>query len=152
MWETAARISNRLDELTKIVCMVERFGAARDIPRAILNDLNLALDEVLNNIVSHGYPGDDLSGHHGSSNAGITVRLRHDPGLLRAEIEDDGIAFNPLTPRPLNEAVSPRQPKIGGLGIRFVLGLMDEVAYDRTDGRNRLRLTKRIPLSSYHAE
>ena len=135
--EIEARIPNRLDELAKIVLVVDSFGAAHRIPAAIVNDLNLALDEVLNNIVSYGYPNAD--------NAEITVRLRHEAGRVRVEIEDDGIAFNPLAPRRRETAARRPRRRVGGLGIRFIRGLMDEVAYERIDGRNRLRLTRRIP-------
>jgi anti-sigma regulatory factor (Ser/Thr protein kinase) len=33
---------------------------------------------------------------------------------------------------------------IGGLGIELVKRLMDEVHYERRDGRNRLRMTRRL--------
>ena len=132
------RIGNRLEELEKIVHLVDQFCAAHGIPGPIVNDLNLVLDEVLNNIVSHGYPG--------TAAGSIWIRLDHEPGRVPAEIEDDGSAFEPLPPSPLDRSVPPRERPIGGAGLRFIHGLMDEVAYARIGGHNRLRLTKRVPL------
>jgi anti-sigma regulatory factor (Ser/Thr protein kinase) len=34
---------------------------------------------------------------------------------------------------------------VGGLGIHFIKSLMDEVAYARVDGKNQLRLRKKLP-------
>lgn len=131
------RIANRMAELTKVVRMVDRFGVARGLAPAVVNDLNLVLDEVLNNIVSYGYP----TGGAGT----IRVRLEHDGHAVRAEVEDDGIAFEPLPPPPLLPGAV-RRGALGGAGLRVIFGLMDGVAYDRVDGRNRLRLTKRLAL------
>jgi anti-anti-sigma factor len=55
-----------------------------------------------------------------------------------------GQAFDPLqAPLPdLTADLAERQ--VGGLGIHFIRSLMDAVAYDRRDGRNRLRMVKRL--------
>src|SRR5262245_37223190 len=49
------RIVNRLQEIPKIADMVEQFGAEHGVPGPVINDLNIALDEVLSNIVSYAY-------------------------------------------------------------------------------------------------
>jgi anti-sigma regulatory factor (Ser/Thr protein kinase) len=137
MPEVEIRIANRLDELEKVVRAVDAFAAAHDIPAGVLNRLNLVLDEVLNNIVSYGYP-DGAPGE-------IRLRLDRDPAAVRAEIEDDGIPFAWPPPGPLDRSVPARERAVGGAGLRFIHGLMDAVAYERIANRNRLRLTKRIP-------
>jgi len=131
------RIANRLDELEKVVRAADAFGAAHGVPEGVLNHLNLVLDEVLNNIVSYGYPDRGVGE--------IRIRLDRDATSLRAEIEDDGIPFDWPPPKPLDRSVPAGDLPIGGAGLRFIHGLMDEVAYERIAGRNRLRLTKRIP-------
>ena len=140
MKRTETQIGNQLEDLVRVVRMVDRFGAAHAIPASVVNDLNLALDEVLNNIVSYGYKDQPREGP-----AAIAIRLSHEPGYLRAEVEDDGIAFNPLLPRSARLDTASDKRALGGRGIRFIRGLMDEVAYERIADRNRLRLTKRIP-------
>src|SRR5688572_13033751 len=132
-----ARIAYRLEDLRRIVAMVDRFGAANRIAADILHDLNVALDEALNNVVTHGIPAD--------AQGEIVVRLAIETGAIVAEVVDGGRAFDPLqTPAPdLTLPLRERRP--GGVGIHFIRTLMDHVAYHRVDGQNVLRMTKALP-------
>jgi len=134
------RIANRLEEMEKVVGLIDAFAAAHEIPGQVADALNLVLDEVLNNIISYGY-GKDAPGT-------IVVRLVRAAGAVHAEIEDDAAPFEWPVPGPLDRTVPRAERKPGGAGLRFIHGLMDTVAHDRVGGRNRLRLTKRIPLVS----
>ena len=136
MSEIEARISNRLDELPRVAAAVERFGLQHLVPSAVINDLHVALDEILCNIISYGFaPGERSE---------VLVRLRLNGGEIVAEIEDAGRPFDPLQAPPLDLSASLRDRKVGGLGIHFVTRLMDDVVYARVAGRNRLRLSKRL--------
>jgi len=101
-------------------------------PRVIAA-LQVALDEVLNNILVHGYA--DLEAHK------IEVRLNADAAAATLEFVDDGIPFDPtqheIVPRRDNETVRP-----GGLGLAFIRRLMDDVTYERIDDHNHLKLCK----------
>jgi anti-sigma regulatory factor (Ser/Thr protein kinase) len=133
-----ARIANRRDEIPAIVRMVEGFGAELRVPRTILNDLIVALDEALDNIISYGYePGERSE---------IMVRLASATGEIVVEIEDAGRPFDPLQAPAPDLSGSLRERKVGGLGIHFIKNLVDEVTYDRIAGRNRLRLSKRLAV------
>jgi anti-sigma regulatory factor (Ser/Thr protein kinase) len=129
-------IRNRIAEMEKVVDFVDRFGTAHDLPSAVTNDFNVCLDELLNNTISYGYA--DRLPHN------IVVVLLLTPGLLAAEVQDDGKPFDlrkavPTAPRgPL------RSRRTGGLGIRFVKALMDEVAYMRAGRHNVVRIRKRL--------
>jgi serine/threonine-protein kinase RsbW len=133
------RIVNRLEELSRVADMVERFGAGHSVPGPVVNDLNIALDEALSNIVSYAYDS--------TERGEIVVRLDHQTSELHVEIEDAGRPFNPLhAPTPdLNKPLHERS--VGGLGIHFIKSLMDEVAYVRVDGKNCLHLRKRLPAA-----
>jgi anti-sigma regulatory factor (Ser/Thr protein kinase) len=72
----------------------------------------------------------------------VDVHL-HDQ-VLEVAIVDDAAAFNPLEARPPDTASGLDERPIGGLGIHVVRKLMDEMAYERREGRNRLTLRKRI--------
>jgi anti-sigma regulatory factor (Ser/Thr protein kinase) len=50
------RIKNKMEEMPAVVSMVEGFGAEHGISDEAINEINLALDEILNNIISYGYP------------------------------------------------------------------------------------------------
>jgi serine/threonine-protein kinase RsbW len=135
---TEIRIANRQENMAGVIKTMEKFGARHGIPTAVVNDFSVAVDEVLANIVSHGYP-DGATGE-------ILVRFVYRPGEICAEIEDDGVSFDPLAaPRP-DLGATLQERKVGGLGIHFVRNLMDEVVYRRIEGHNMLRLKKRVPV------
>ena len=98
--------------------------------------MNLALDEVVTNVIRYAH--DDGRQHP------IVVRLALEQGVLTAQVEDDGRAFNPLdAPVPDIGAGIDDRP-IGGLGIHLVRSVMTSVEYRREDGRNVLTMKKRL--------
>lgn len=66
------------------------------------------------------------------------------PGLLIAQIIDDGISFDPT--KSENEAsenaLSLEQQLTQGLGLFLIRRTMDKVEYHSTDNQNELILTK----------
>lgn len=130
------RLANDLSEIPRLAETVEGFFDEHGLPPRLAFNFNLALDELLTNVISYAFaPG---SAHE------IAVRLAIADGVVTAELEDDGPAFDPLTEakEPVLEGDVDDRP-IGGLGVHFVKTMMDHVAYERRDGRNRLTLTKR---------
>ncbi len=123
--------------IAMVMQLVDDLAAECDLPASAVTDMQVALDEVLANIVSYAHP--DGSAHD-------DPRASHrDPGsVLEAEVEDDGQPFDPLTvPAPdLSAPLADRQ--VGGLGIHFVKRLMSEVRYARVGDRNRLVLRRRL--------
>ncbi len=116
--------------------MVDGLAAAHELPAAPVADMQVALDEVLANIISYAHA-------EGTIHA-IRVRLTVSPEALEAEVEDDGRPFDPLAvPAPDLQAPL-RERRVGGLGIHFVRRLMSEVRYARVEGRNHLVLRKRL--------
>lgn len=134
------RIANRLAELERVRLWVEQFGAAHALPGPVLTSLLVSFDEVLNNIISYGYSDERVH------EILVSVALRGD--AVVAEVEDDGIAYDPLgaPPPDLSGGLGERSP--GGLGVHFVKMLNDEVAYERRGDRNRLKFSKRMPGAS----
>ena len=132
------RINNKMEEMPAVVTMVESFGTKHGISDGVINEINLALDEILNNIISYGYPQGEVGE--------ITVRLRYRREQVMAEIHDNGIPFDPLQAAPPDLAATVEKRKVGGLGIAFVRELMDAVAYSRVADENRLLLTKKLPI------
>jgi serine/threonine-protein kinase RsbW len=59
-------------------------------------------------------------------------------------VADDGPEFDPLSAAEPDTTLGVEDRPIGGLGIALVRRLMDEVAYERRDGRNRLRFERRL--------
>lgn len=96
---------------------------------------HLSIEEVLTNIIEHGYK---YRGH-GSTIKLVCARL---PDRFTITTIDDAPPFNPLSlPDP-----DPTTPLIeregGGWGIYFVKKYMDAVHYEFRDSRNRFTIEK----------
>ena len=129
-------IPNDREALPRIVAaveeLVERSGVSPDIAFA----LDLAIDEIVTNIISYGYP----DGGAGTISLAMVVSDED----VRLEISDDAVPFDPLKQErdpPLEGSIEDRP--IGGLGLHLVQNLMDEVSYRRADGRNHLTCVKK---------
>ena len=132
-------IRNDLAEIGRLAEEVEAFCEAKGLGGGIAHALNLSLDELLANTISYGY--DDAAIH------AIEVNLSATPGGVTMVIRDDARAFDPtLAPDPDIDAELDDRP-IGGLGIHIVRAMMDEIDYQRVDGRNLLTLVKRVDAS-----
>jgi len=59
-------------------------------------------------------------------------------------ISDNGPPFDPFARAAPDTTLSIEERQIGGLGIHLVRQMMDEVSYERREGRNVTILTKRI--------
>jgi anti-sigma regulatory factor (Ser/Thr protein kinase) len=117
---------------------LEDLWAAQGVSRAVTWPVEVSLDEVLANVVRHGLAG------RGES-ARVDVELRLDPGdppRCEVQVEDDGPEFDPLQAAAPDTSLGVDERPIGGLGIELVKKLMDEVHYERRDGRNRLRFAR----------
>ena len=127
---------NDQSEVERLSRLVEAFGKAEGLPPDSILTVNLALDEVITNIIRYAH--DDGRQHP------IVVQLALEPGVLTAQVVDDGRAFNPLdAPVPdLNASIEERP--IGGLGIHLVRTMMNSVEYRRQNGRNVLILKKML--------
>lgn len=130
-------LHNDLAELERLAEIVETFGEEAGLAPRLVYSLNLALDELVTNVVSYGYDGTDTRGC-------ITLDLTVVDGRLTAVLQDDGRPFNPLDRGPPDVDSPLEDRKIGGLGVHFVRTLMDEVRYQRVDGRNCLILAKTL--------
>jgi serine/threonine-protein kinase RsbW len=134
--ELEITINNKLSELARFNQTLAEFGQRHGLASKAMHDLNLALEEILINIISYGYTDDRE--HE------IKVRLSAQPGEVRAEVEDDGQPFNPLAAPAPDTAQSLEERTIGGLGIHLVRTLMDGLEYQRQEGKNLFRMQKNL--------
>lgn len=133
----STKLHVHLNETHLVASIVREFGRWHDVPEDTLFVMNLSLDELVTNIVTHS-PKQPPPARE------ILLRLSTAHGVVSAEIEDDGGAFNPLTlPMPdIGASLHDRSP--GGLGIHLVRTLMDHVNYERIGLRNRFTITKKV--------
>jgi serine phosphatase RsbU (regulator of sigma subunit)/anti-sigma regulatory factor (Ser/Thr protein kinase) len=129
------KLTNKPAEIERLSQVLGTFGARHGLAPKVIDDLNLALEEILSNAISFAYT--DNREHE------IRVCLKLQPGEIRAEVEDDGQPFNPLeVPEP--DISKPLQERpVGGLGIHLVRKLMDGIDYRRASERNLLTVTKK---------
>lgn len=129
-------IANTQRDIARIPQLVAGLAVTHRLSSNVVSDLNVALDEVLSNIIKYGYTDDRVHT--------IRVRLTVSRDLIEAEIEDDGVPFNPLTSPEPDVRAPLNQRRIGGLGIHFAKNLMTEISYNRVGDRNRLVLRKNL--------
>jgi serine/threonine-protein kinase RsbW len=125
--------------LAEVERISREFGEFADRHGLVLNvrhDMNLALEEIVTNIIVHGYKGRD--------DQLITVEVTVAPGHITARVEDTGLAFDPLQLPPPDVTAPLEQRRPGGLGIHLSKKLLDYLHYARVGGKNHLELRKRL--------
>jgi anti-sigma regulatory factor (Ser/Thr protein kinase) len=116
----------RRDELRRIGSFVERFCTETSVPREKCLRLNVVLEELFVNTVTHGYGAD--------TDAPIWITLEPRAPTVQVTYEDTAPAFNPLAYRA-------ETGKIGGLGVLLTRELADTRDYAYVFRRNRVRLS-----------
>ena len=125
-------IGNTLTSLPPLMTTVNRFLDQHTIPSEAIFRVNLAIEEIVTNIIKYGY--DDTAPHT------ISVNLTLFPDMIRLQLKDDGHSFDPLqTPEP-NIHVPLDQRKLGGLGLHLVRETVSRIAYRRKNGANLLEM------------
>lgn len=127
-------LDTKLAALDVLCEQLEHFCAATGITKKQKFEINLALDELFTNILSHGFR--DARPHR------IQISVSHAPRVVTIVIRDDGIPFNPLK-APAPELKCPFDDrKVGGLGIHLIRSYIDEMDYERCGRHNVLTLRK----------
>jgi serine/threonine-protein kinase RsbW len=131
----------------KIGCSLENLKGIRDFVRkslrthvasdVVLNEIILALDEMCSNLMIHA--------HHCNPDHFLELTIDvPEKGKLVFEIIDDGEMFdiNTFHEPALDNLV--HEKRKGGLGIRLVKSIMDDVEYLTRNGRFVCRLSKQL--------
>jgi serine/threonine-protein kinase RsbW len=97
----------------------------------------LAVDEACSNVIRHGYKLNT------NNFICIDIELTQDRFLIH--IEDEGQSYDLRFHKAPSQDEYLSKPKPGGLGIKIIQNLIDEIDYTRYDNKNRLSLTKFLP-------
>jgi serine/threonine-protein kinase RsbW len=134
-----ARVQIRLaaneHAVARVTGWIERFCEKHQLPRTVVNALSLSLEEIVSNIVVHGYerqPGK------------LSIALHYDRRVFSVIIEDGGKPFDPTKAASPSLGSTLASRREGGLGLLFVKTLMDDVTYQRAGAINRLKLVKHL--------
>lgn len=124
------------DGVGKVNAAFTDFAQKYELPEGVRRSFNVALDELLANLLSHGMAGVDAGA--------LTIEVEPDQERLTVTLVDDGPPFDPFSERAPDTTLSVEDRPVGGLGIHLVRELMDEVSYERRDGRNVVTLVKQL--------
>ncbi len=115
---------------------LEDFALSAGLTREECDDLGLAINEALANVIRHGYGG--------ATDQPILVTAQRRPGEVCLSIRDWTKPFNPAA-LPEVAAVIPSVDTIrpGGLGLLCIRRTMDEVTYEPLPDGMLLTLVKR---------
>ncbi len=135
----AITVSASLASLDQVACYVRALADHANLPANAEYRLRLAADEIVTNIIEHGYregPGE------------IRVRGGVEPDHVWLQVADQAPPFDPLTvhsgPQP---GIPVMRMRPGGLGLFLALKAVDGFSYEFENGRNINTLT--ISSASY---
>lgn len=134
---TTLNLQTQVAEFARVAEALTRF-VAQGLPATAAAEVRLVLEEAFTNIVKYAHAD-------GGTDHPVHLHLVWHADRLEVELVDDGRAFDPLA-HPAAELDKPfRERAEGRMGLAIIRGLMDECAYRREEGRNRLRLRKSLP-------
>ena len=134
--QLSVSIRNKHSEIQKIWEEFESFAKENQMANDIRRNTQIALDEIISNTIEYGYEkySDDK----------IKVNFLIDQTNLVIEIIDNAKHYNILERDDPDISKSIEEKPIGGLGVRLVKSLMNEVKYDCINGKNHLTLIKQL--------
>jgi len=130
----ALEVPAQLSVLRQVSAWLESQAIAWCIPDDVLPRLDLCLNEVIANCVTHGGPE--------VRDAPLTLQLSiassHDQTLVTLSVADSGQAFDPTSAAPKARPASLADATPGGLGLVMMRQNASRLVYRRTSGRNHI--------------
>lgn len=130
-------VPSSTENLALIRDFVTSVGKQARMSDVDISNLELAVDEACANVIEHAY------GHDRTKE--VTIRAIFDESEMRISVIDSGKGFDPsqVQSETLDQLINER--KSGGLGMRLIKTLMDDVRYEIVPGqKNELHMTKKI--------
>ena len=134
--EKSIILANNISEITRLYEFIEELGNDFSLSTDIVFNLNLVLEEAVVNIINYAYPNEE----HQS----IYLSARMHEGSIVLVLTDTGKEFDPTAAPEADVTLSADDRQIGGLGIFLIRQIMNEVKYERIEGKNVLTLEKKL--------
>ena len=129
-------IENDLSEISKLAVFVDELGKELNLTPELIFNLNLVLEEAVSNVILYAYPKE-------TQQEIVLTANKSDKNLIFV-LSDTGKAFDPTQVPDADVTLSAEERQIGGLGIFLIRQIMNEVKYQRIDGKNSLTLIKQF--------
>ena len=128
------KIKNQVGELEKVNAFIEEIGEELQLDMELLMNLNLVMEEMVSNVIFYAYPE--------GKTADIELTAECTGHTLTFVLSDKGREFDPTMKEDIDTATDPADRELGGLGIYIVKNIMNEVTYQRLEGKNLLTMKK----------
>ena len=134
--EKSIILANDISLISRLYEFIEELGDDFSLSPDIVFNLNLVLEEAVVNIINYAYPKEE----HES----IYLSARMHEGSIILVLTDTGKEFDPTAAPEADVTLSADDRQIGGLGIFLIRQIMNEVKYERIEGKNVLTLEKKL--------
>ena len=132
---TKYKFPSQFEYLDEIRSHVAREARAAGFSDQDIYALQLAADEAVTNVITHGYAG--------RATGSYQIDLDISAEQVTLVISDQGRAFDPQRAPMPNQTAGAEQRPPGGLGLYLIHQFMDVVRYESAAGTNRLTLIVR---------
>ncbi|MBL8215299.1 MAG: ATP-binding protein [Bryobacterales bacterium] len=130
-------VPSSTENLALIRDFVGNIGRQAGMVETELSMLELAVDEACANVIEHAYGLDKTQE--------VIMRVTLDVDCLKIQVIDTGKGFDPaqIEQKDVKKLIAERRS--GGLGLRMMKLVMDEVQYQMKPGeRNELTMIKKL--------
>ena len=130
------KLKNQMQELERVNQFIEEICEELGLDMELQLNLNLVMEEMVVNVISYAYPEGKV--------ADIELVAESDGKELTFVLSDRGKEFDPTLREAADMDVNPAERDLGGMGIYIVKNIMNEVSYQRLEGKNLLTMKKDI--------
>ena len=134
--EKSLILANDITEISKLSAFIDEIGEEFSLTPDVVFNLNLVLEEAVVNVINYAYPKEEHQSIY------LSAAL-HDDSIVFV-LTDTGKEFDPTMAPEADITLSADEREIGGLGIFLIRQIMNEVKYERIEGKNVLTLEKRL--------
>ena len=134
--EKSIVLANEISEISRLNGFIEEIGEEFGLTPDVVFNLNLVLEEAVVNVINYAYPKED--------HQWIYLSAKLQEGSIILVLTDTGKEFDPTMAPEADITLSADEREIGGLGIFLIRQIMNEVKYERIDGKNVLTLEKKL--------
>jgi serine/threonine-protein kinase RsbW len=130
--ESQLTLRSQMADLALVPAWIEHLASEYAISPSTEFAMNLCLEEVLSNIIRHGYNG----------KPGL-IQIRYEPTENKScllVVDDEAPHFNPLAATASSIEGALDGTRIGGLGIRLLRNFSATLMYEPTAAGNRLTI------------